>query len=751
MRIARTSSQAVLSFLVYLWGGLLSASLSAAQPVEEPRAGAVTSPVEIVQPPAREVDLPRTSPLRELPNLPLLPTASPPRIDGKLDDACWTSGPISSEFRQVDPKEGAAPTERTEIRARYDANFLYLGVRCFDREPARIVATQMQSDADVSTDDSVTIVFDTFGLKRDGYMFILTPRGAKLDALIGSGGTKVEWDAIWEGAARIDEEGWVAEFAIPFKSVSFGPAGTPWGFNVERVIRRNREVVRWASPFKNKTITSLADAGRLEGFTGINRGLGIDVQPFLVARYRHEAGLRREFEFEPGVDVFFRPTPSLTAAITINTDFAETEVDERRVNLTRFPLFFPEKRDFFLQDAGIFAFGAGNTPIAFHSRRIGLAPNGRTIDIIAGGKLTGRIGDLTLGLMDVQVASGEGIPEKNLAVARASYHILEESDVGGIFTYGDPTRRGDNFLVGADFNYRNSHFIGHNALSAHAWVLKSGSNDTDGSEMAFGGAIVYPNEPWRFDLYASQIDEDFNPALGFVKRTGIREYGGLARYRWRPSGALRTVDLEIAPYWVTNLANETETELWTGPTLTLTNHPGDAFSIGFIGEREVLFDPFEIVPGVVIPVGDYRFNRVSATLATSTARPLSLFSTVSFGEFYDGTREEYDTGIEWRVSPHLFLGASWELNVIDLPVGEFDVHVGALKVNIAFSPRVSWNTLVQYDNQSDSIGINSRFRWIVKPGSDVFLVFNRGFDVNDRHFHTASTEVTGKLVWTFRF
>jgi hypothetical protein len=707
--------------------------------------------VERIEVPAREVDLPSTSPHRELPNLPMLPTDAPPKIDGKLDDLCWTSGPVSSDFKQVEPKEGGAPTERTEIRARYNANFLYLAVRCFDREPDRIVGKQLQSDADVSTDDTVTVVFDTFGLKRDGYMFILTPRGSKFDALIGSEGVKSEWDTIWEGAGHIDEQGWVAEFAIPFKSVSFSTAGAPWGFNVERVIRRKQEVVRWASPFKNKSISSLADAGRLEGFTGINKGMGIDVQPFLVGRYRHSTGLRSEFDLEPGADIFFRPTPSLTAAITINTDFAETEVDERRVNLTRFPLFFPEKRDFFLRDAGIFSFGAGNTPLAFHSRRIGLDSSGEKIDIVAGGKLTGRIGNLSLGLLDVQVASGRGVPEKNLAVARASYHILQESDIGGIFTYGDPTGHGNNYVVGADLNYRNSQFLGNNAFSAHGWVMKSGSDSATESEMAFGAAVVYPNEPLRVDLYTSQIDKDFNPALGFVKRRGIREYGGQVRYRWRPPGLLRTVDMDVAPYVATNLANEVETELITGPRITFQNHRGDTLAVGFVSEREQFSDPFEIVPGVIIPPGDYRFNRVVANLASSSARPLSAFATLSFGEFYDGTREEYDAGIEWRVSPNLFLSLAWERNAIELPSDSFDVDVALARINIAFNAQLSWNTLIQYDNLSKTVGVNSRFRWIVNPGNEVFLVFNRGFDVEDGRFRTLGTEITSKLVWTFRF
>lgn len=678
-------------------------------------------------------------------------TAERPKIDGRLDDPCWQTAPVTQEFTQVDPMEGAIPTERTELRVVYDSDYLYVAVRCFDREPDKIVAAQLQNDAPVSTDDTVSLVFDTFGQMRDGYLFIVTPRGAKYDSLVATGGPKAEWDAIWDADGKIDAEGWVAEFAIPFKSLSFQPGGAPWGFNVERVIRRKREAVRWASPFKNKSVESLADAGRLEGLTGLRKGIGIDIQPFLVGRYRDRGPGGQDYDLEPGFDAFFRLRPSITAALTVNTDFAETEVDERRINLTRFPLFFPEKRDFFLQDASIFSFGAGNTPLPFHSRRIGLSPFGETIALRAGAKITGRAGPWSFGLMDADVAAGSGVPEKNLSVARLSRSFLGESNIGGIFTYGDPGSAGDNFLAGADINYRNSHLPGNRVFTAHGWVMKSSTTGSDGRELAFGGAVVYPNEPLHADFYAAQIDPDFNPALGFVRRRGIREYGGSLKYRWRPGGYLRTIDLTAVPYLATTLNNTVETEYWTIPTLTLTNQPGDALSLSFISEREQLFYPFAIHPGVTILPGDYRFNRLSATLASSTGRPLSVSSTVSFGEFYDGTRQELGGGIEWRVSPHLLVAGGWEFNRISLSAGDFDVSVASARVNIAFNPRLSWNNTVQYDNISDTLGINSRLRWIVKPGSDVFFVVNRGFDVEDGRFQTLTTDVTAKLGWTFRF
>ena len=688
-----------------------------------------------------------------LPSVHSLPTSVPPIIDGRLDDACWTNAPIIDQFTQVEPVEGAAPSERTEVRMLHDHDYLFIAIHCFDREPAKIVAKQMQRDADMDSDDTLALVFDTFARKRTGYLFKITPRGATQDALLeADGAQKTEWDTIWNGRSRIDETGWTAEIAIPFKSLAFDPQLNVWGFNVERVIRRRQETVRWAAPFQNKNVTSLADLGELRDLSGMQKGLGLEFKPFLVARHTERTtGESKTLKFEAGFDLFYSITPALTAALTVNTDFAEAEVDKRQVNLTRFPLFFPEKRDFFLQDANLFSFGAYKGPLAFNSRRIGLGPTGETVDLLAGGKLTGRIGNLDIGLLDVQVDSSEGVPSKNLAVARASYRVLEESSIGGIFTSGDPQSSGNNSLVGTDLNYRNSHFFGNNVFKAQTWVMKASASGAEGRQMAFGASVRYPNEPVAAEVFASQIDADFNPALGFAPRRGIRQYGGKLGYRWRPGGYVRSIGLQVQPYYATNLDGVIETESVTLPAVDFLNEAGDSLNLGFSMNRENFREGFEISPGVFVPGGDYRFNRAFALLSSTSARPLSAFASVDVGEFYDGHSREYGAGLEWRVNAHVYLRTEGTLSQIDLPAGSFDVVVGLARLNFAFTPNLSWNTVVQYDNVSNTLGVNSRLKWIVQPGSQIFLVFNYGFDAEDGRFRTLSTDITTKVVWTFRF
>ena len=689
---------------------------------------------------------------RAVPSLRMIPTTVPPQIDGKLDDPCWQNAPTISDFTQVEPRAGAAPTERTEVRLTYDRDYLFIAVRCFDREPDKIVAKQMQREADLESDDTIALAFDTFARKRTGYYFRVTPSGATEDSLLDPDGKpKTEWDTIWNARTRIDELGWTAEIAIPFKSISFDPGGSVWGFNVERVIRRKQEIVRWASPDLNKNVTSVADLGQLRDMAGMRQGLGIEFKPFFVAHHSDGDGRDSDFDFDPGFDLFYSITPSLTASLTMNTDFAEADVDKRQVNLTRFPLFFPEKRDFFLQDANLFGFGAYKGPLAFHSRRIGLGPLGETVDLLGGGKLTGRIGNLDIGLLDVQVDDTEGVPSKNLAVGRASYRVGEESSIGGIFTRGDPQGPGDNSLLGADVNFRDSHVFGTNIFKAQSWFMAADDDKTAGRQMAFGASVRYPNEPLLAEAYASQVDSDFNPGLGFVSRAGIRQYGGKLGYRWRPGGYIRSIGIQTEPYYVTNLEGEIETESVVLPGIDFVNEAGDSLNLGFAMNRENFDEDFEIQPDVIIRGGDYRFNRAFALLTSTSARPVSAFASVDIGGFYDGTSREFGAGLEWRANSHVYLAAEGTLSQVDLPEEAFDVVVGGVRANFTFTPDLSWNTIVQYDNVSETAGVNSRFKWTFRPGSDIFLVFNYGFDVEDGRFRTFSNDITTKLVWTFRF
>ena len=688
------------------------------------------------------------------PRVSLVRTDIAPQIDGVLDEPVWEDAALIDDLTQVEPIEGAAPSQRTEVRILYDSDFIYFGIRCFDTEPNKIIAKQLQRDADLEPDDRILIVLDPYFDHRNGYFFVVNPLGVRRESLIeNNSSVRDDWDGIWYAKSQIDDQGWTTEIAIPFKTISFNQATTQWGFNIQRTIRRTNEQIRWSAPVQNKSTMSVADAGVLEEIRDLDKGIGLDFKPYVKSTLRTDDVRGDGLDLDAGFDVFYKLTPSMTLALTFNTDFAETEVDERRVNLTRFPLFFPEKRDFFLQDSGIFAFGGiRSNPLPFQSRRIGLDSAGQQVDLIGGVKLTGRTGPLNLGVLTVLADDTDDVDQNLLTVGRVSLNVLEESTVGLITTIGDPASNEDNTVVGGDFNFRNSHVFGDKIVQGSAFFLHSSSPDGDGDDQAWGARISYPNDRIRATIGFTEIGDRYDAALGFVPRRGIREYFGRFRYRWRPENSwIRTIDVGFDPTVITDLNDRTESSEFELDLITIENHAGDEFEIEYQINREVLTRPFEISPGVVIPVGNHRFDRIDIGGSTSRSRALSFGASIQAGEFFDGDRLDTAASIEWRPSPNLLLGFSWEQNDINLPAGEFQVQVAQARVNFLFTPDIAWTNFIQWDNVSDSLGINSRLRWIIEPGNEIFFVVNQTFDTFDDRFDGTSTEVTTKIGWTFRF
>ena len=681
-------------------------------------------------------------------------TENPPTIDGYLDDESWSTAPVISNFTQVQPDEGSPPSEKTEVLLLYSSDYIYVGIRAFDSQPDNITARIMQRDGSMRFEDSVRMTFDTFHDFRNAYYFEINALGALRDALIRSGkNPNYNWDGIWDGKAVMDENGWSAEIIIPTKTLSFDPQGINWGFNVERSIQRNRERVRWSAPYRNKSIEELGSSGVLTAITGLQQGLGLDFIPYANVKATRDQVLNKsDFEFKPGFDLFYKFTPAITAALTVNTDFAEAEVDDRRVNLSRFELFFPEKRKFFLQDAEIFRFaGLRRSPVPFFSRRIGLDADNQPIDIRGGIKVTGRMRRINFGILDVQVDDTSSIKSKNLAVARATVNVLGESQVGMIYTNGDPQTNDDNSLIGADFTYRTSKFLGsNNVFETNFFLQKSSTTGISDNQGSIGGSVRYPNDKFSMFLFIEIMDENYKPALGFVNETGVREYIIFSRYRVRPV-KFDSIDYKIDARYRENLDGEVVRSRFNFPDFRITNKAKDYIDVSGQFQREQLFEPFEIVEGVIIPVGDYKFQKVEVRVRTARERALSGNFTLTAGEFYDGERVELRSEIVWKPS-HLFNTAFlYEYNNVDLPVGDFDTHVVQLNLNFNFSPKLYWNITNQYDNVSDSFGINSRIRWTVRPGNDIYLVFNQEVDTFGERWHPSKRQLNTKINWTLRF
>ncbi|MDD3180661.1 MAG: DUF5916 domain-containing protein [Opitutaceae bacterium] len=694
------------------------------------------------------------------PSIRLSPTITPPLIDGQLHDPCWIEcKTIFRDFRQVSPLENAAPTEPTEVRMTYDADYLYLAIRCLDSEVDQIIAKEMQHDRDTDSDDMLTVVVDTFNRQNDGYYFSLTAGGAKLEGLVKDKDTETpEWDTIWYGRSRIADHGWTAEFAIPMKSLAFDPVGESWGFNIERVIRRKQEIVRWAGFSRVKEVTALSDLGEITGMTGLRQGHGLEFRPFASVKYSplRSRSDDHEWDLKPGFDLTWHATPSLAATLTVNTDFAEADVDERQMNLTRFKISYPEKRNFFLQDSSLFAFGTSSiedASLPYYSRTIGLTAEGRPVDILAGVKVAGRYGPATIGFLDTQIDETDSVKSKNLLVARSTLDVFGESNVGVILTNGDPRANGNSTTVGADFNYLNSYLAHGKSVDAHLWLVGTDSNLLGERDYSMAAELNYPNEPFSFTLSAQRVGKDFDPALGDSPRTGVWHLYADANYIvHRETGLVRTMTVNMKPYMVTDLHGKSQSIDHNTPKFIFENAAGDSIEFKYSPQGERIDEPFEIYKGVVIPRGNYSWDRGCVEIATTRARALRAAFEMKVGGYYAGHHRVFAPNLEWRPSSHLYMGLNYTLQEIRLPEGSFNARLGNFAMNYTFSPNLSLNTMAQYDNKSRLFGTNIRLKWIVQPGNEVFLVWNQNYtNPSDWNLRPVDSQVATKVAWTLRF
>ncbi|HSA94703.1 MAG TPA: DUF5916 domain-containing protein, partial [Acidobacteriota bacterium] len=471
-----------------------------------------------------------------------------PAVDGRLDDDAWRAAPAFTGFRMVVPRPGDEPTERTELRVVSDGQVLYIGVLCFDREPSRISANSMAHDGDEideAAEDAVRVVLDPFLDRRNAYYFSVNPRGARSEGLATGEHSSLDWDGLWDARGAVDERGWTAEIAIPFRSISFKPGLESWGINVERVIARRQEIDRLSGVRADCFFTNPAEAAPLTGLGRVRQGLGLTFKPYGLAgpAKDHAGGPRADWTWDGGFDLYKNFTPNLVGAFSYRTDFAETEVDERRINLTRFPLYFPEKRTFFLEGSEIFGFGttmasSGSGFSPFFSRRIGLF-EGRPVPVSYGAKVFGKIGRTNLQVLDVRTAAADdrGLGAENFLVARVSQNVWAESRIGAIFTSGSPTGE-RNSLAGFDFVYQTSRFLRDKNFLAGGWFVYNWNDRDAGRREGFGFKVDYPNDLWDIVTSYNSYGDALDPGVGFLPRPGVQVFSLSASYRPRPERGL---------------------------------------------------------------------------------------------------------------------------------------------------------------------------------------------------------------------
>lgn len=694
-----------------------------------------------------------------------------PKLDGRLDEPLWRRAAVVDELHEVSPNEFDSPSEETRFYVIYGRDALYIGAELTDSEPDQIVARVMRQGDYSEGEDGLNIILDTFNNGRSGYVFQLTPNGIRGDGLFRNvTDINWDWDAIWEGATHIHDKGWTAEIAIPFKTLSFNPQNDTWGINFSRTIGRRKEEIGWVSYNRSQ---NPANSGQLVGLSGMEQGLGLDVvvggKASRLTEFNTTGPDLSMNEFEPTLDLFYKPSPSLTAALTVNTDFSGTTVDSRRLNLTRFSLFFPEQRKFFLQDNDIFEFGRIGGPREsgavsqafkesgrpFFSRRVGLSADGRVIDIDGGLKVTGRVGGWEYGVLNIAQSEYENLDSSNLFVGRVSKNVFSESSLGAIFTSGNPTGNEDNSLIGMDFRYLNTRLANGKTLAGSLWYQQTRTDGLDGDDTAAGFSLSAPNtEGWWGEVNYRRIEDNFNPALGFVSQSGVGSWFAKGGFRWRPQHSrFRVISSEAKIQRVDRLDGQFDRQIISVDFLSLENHSGDDVKLFGTFYREDLSEPFEIADGVIIPPGSYAWNRYCTRGGTGQHRVLRVSGYVCNGGFYDGNGTSTGLNVTWRPNKHLKMATGYTLNNMELPYGSFRNTLYSLRADIAFTATWSWENFAQYDNVSDSLAINSIMRWIPVAGRELLLVFNRDFvdPYETRSFVSRSTQLTAKLGYTFRF
>ena len=690
-------------------------------------------------------------------------------IDGRVDEPAWRAATPITEFIQAQPATGEPPTERTEVWVLYDDARLYIGAICYDSDPTGLITKTIERDYPgvISEDmDAFGVAFDTFLDRRSSFLFLVNPRGGLKDGQSFNDGTSRDygWDGIVDVKTTVHDSGWTLEMAIPWNTLRFDPTREPqsWGLNLSRRVRRKNEVAYWAPLARRDRIFLMSEAGTLTDLPRIPKARNIWIKPFVLGRRATGVNLAAAdtgYDGDLGGDVKWGITPRTTLDLTFRTDFSDADVDQEQVNLTRFAVFFPEMREFFLENSGTFTFGDITAPGAprsgaslrdftlFHSRTIGLR-SGRPVPLVGGARLTGRAENLEFGVLDVQSQSFEGAPAENFSVARLRRNFLRNADVGLLVTNRQTT--GDtsdayNRALGADLNMRLAQYL----FVTSYFALTRGSGGVGGEAGRL--AVGWRDRLWNASAMVRFAGEEFNPGMGFVRRRGIRHWYG--SFGAHPRVAVPGV-LEINPFaeadYVTNLSGRRET--WEGTAgLGVMFRDGGNLSLRYADRRELLEEPFQVRTGIAIPVGDYHFREASASYQASEGRMLSGNLGVSGGGYFTGNRFTLNGGVSWQPDYHITLDGSAQHNAVTLPDTSFTADLYSARVKYSYSTALAFGAFVQYNADADQVVTNLRVNWIHAPLSDFFLVFTERRDVSPGGRGVLERFVTAKVTKLFAF
>ncbi len=649
-------------------------------------------------------------------------------IDGIVDEPAWEQAVADDDFYQNDPVRGAPPNDRTVLRILYDDVNLYVGILCYQAGPA--IISELRRDFEPFDGDLLAVSLDTFDDDRNGFIFQTNPGGAKRDQQIAGGVRSSDWNGVYDVVSHIDDGWWSTEYAIPFKTLRFDEVseGQRWGLNIFRIIRYSNESVIWTPAPRPFGPADMFISGSLVGLEGVTQGRNLYVKPFALAEFKPDA-LDEGRDYDAGFDVKYGVTSELTLDLTVNTDFSQVEVDEQQINLTRFSLFFPEKRDFFLENAGLFDIGgAVGTPggaaqrdvIPFFSRRIGLSDGGSPLPIRGGARLTGKVGGFDLGVMNIQVGEKEEIASDNWSILRLKRDIMANSDVGGFFfsrnTGGSAYW---NRTAGADVNLR----FFQRRFNISGFAIRTDTPDQDRENLAGRFETSYRDNFFTARGGYLSVGEGFNNDFGFTRRKAIRQGEFFFGVRPRPNTSLIR---EVFPQaQLTYVADSTNRVITREHRVGFRVNFQDGANIGL--DRNMRFErldrAFPIRSDIEIPAGDHGFDDWNATFRTSGGRRLTVGGNLRTGDFWDGERRQTGLNLSYRQSIYFNSAISWSRNRVGLSGGNFTTDLIGLRLNFAFSPRMFFENFIQYNTDRKTVSSNVRFRFIHHPLSDFYVVY----------------------------
>jgi hypothetical protein len=708
------------------------------------------------------------------------------KLDGRLDEPAWAQAEAATDFRMEKPKEGALASERTEVRVLFDNKSIYFGIRAFDSEPGRINARELTRDATFINDDKIEILLDTNHDRRNAYRFAVNPLGTQQDALITDEGRFVNltWDAAWLSAGRIDDKGYTIEIEIPLTSLRYKEGLDIWGFNVARIIKRKNEENLWTSWQLAFGLERVSQAGELTGLEELHRRRLLEFKPYITGEWRQGVPLVGR----PGYDAGVRATgglevarigltPSLTAEVTINPDFGQAEVDQQVINLSRFSVFFPERRDFFLENVGVFQFGREEINQLFFTRRIGLTESGAPLPIDYGAKITGKIGHYNLGFLQVQTRSLNAecgvrnaeaasnqpsvnpqsaicnpqsfISRQQYTIARVKRDLFRRSSISAMFVNREGGRKGSttteyNRGAGVDLDLNVTDY-----WRVSGFLMGSATPGVSSSFLSGRATSYYEDKLFRSILVYESIGKNFNPEMGFIERGGIKQYFGQVAYKPRP---------KFLPF-VQQMEFETQLEYYedrnTRPGKLATRQAEFTWETEFRNSSVLAFRPvedvtdvlteaFEIRPDIVIPQGTYHFNRPRVSFSSNQSRKLVFTASEKWGDFYSGTRSETRAGITLRPNPHLLLELTDTYNRVRLPQGNFSTNLFGGRISYNFSRRLLTSAFVQLNSAAQLSSLNFRLRYIFRPYSDLFVIYNQ---TTGRGLERPSNQLQFKLTY----